>query len=597
MVEYTGPIQHKRGTTAEWAVSVIPLREGEIGYDKSLRRVKVGDGATLWAGLPWATPDSATVQRLQELAEEIEGAVAPTDAFVAGAINNPQSATKQALTATIAGVAEPLAEQAAASAFGVVPIVVDGVRPPYSDLIQLDVRETFAVGFGSSTMNALGGNELASLCGQLGISFYNGGVSGERLEWCEARIGSHRPLVSFPGDQIPASGTVTVTVSGTWDRSVATNDPIPGRAGGIPGTFAWVTDHYTWTRTTPGSALPLGGPVEHIADEGELRRADVLFLNLGKNTIGEAGADTRIIRAYQRVMAWAGAQRKRVIVFGHFADTNTPANGVERTQIVTVNRWLSKTFGPYYIDLYGYITGAQVWTDTGITKNATDDTQQALGNLPPSLANDTQHLNAATRRAVTDHLIAPVLTGMGYEYPLFTQIAADTFTRADAATLGTTEIGGLPWTTKRGTYSIVSNAARATATGTGGYAAATVVVPGGEQDYRVRATVEEQNCGVIARATGAQGYMFGWSTSSGGYRLRRVSSGGTSTTIGGHPAAFVAGAEIALVPEGTKLTPYVNGVAGPAVDDSTYIGTEAGLWNLTGLTNDVLAWGLDTIDN
>jgi hypothetical protein len=48
-------IQIRRGTTAEWLASIDALSQGELGYDLSLKKFKVGDGTSLWNGLPWAT--------------------------------------------------------------------------------------------------------------------------------------------------------------------------------------------------------------------------------------------------------------------------------------------------------------------------------------------------------------------------------------------------------------------------------------------------------------------------------------------------------------------------------------------------------------
>jgi hypothetical protein len=46
-------IQVRRGTTAEWAAaSPVVLEAGELGYDTTLKRLKVGDGSTEWAALP-----------------------------------------------------------------------------------------------------------------------------------------------------------------------------------------------------------------------------------------------------------------------------------------------------------------------------------------------------------------------------------------------------------------------------------------------------------------------------------------------------------------------------------------------------------------
>lgn len=43
--------QQKRGTSAQWAASVVPLRDGEFGIDKDTGVIKMGDGFTMWADL------------------------------------------------------------------------------------------------------------------------------------------------------------------------------------------------------------------------------------------------------------------------------------------------------------------------------------------------------------------------------------------------------------------------------------------------------------------------------------------------------------------------------------------------------------------
>jgi hypothetical protein len=48
-------IQIRRGTTVEWLASLDPLSQGELGYDLSLKKFKVGDGTSLWSSLQWAT--------------------------------------------------------------------------------------------------------------------------------------------------------------------------------------------------------------------------------------------------------------------------------------------------------------------------------------------------------------------------------------------------------------------------------------------------------------------------------------------------------------------------------------------------------------
>lgn len=46
----------RRGTAAQWTSSNPVLGLGEIGYETDTRRSKVGDGASLWAALPYWIP-------------------------------------------------------------------------------------------------------------------------------------------------------------------------------------------------------------------------------------------------------------------------------------------------------------------------------------------------------------------------------------------------------------------------------------------------------------------------------------------------------------------------------------------------------------
>lgn len=96
MADLVGPIQFKRGTSAAWASATVPLAEGEMGIDLTLKRVKIGDGATLWPGLPWTTPDADTLDALQDLLETLASVTAPVDAAMTAVQTNPASSFAQA---------------------------------------------------------------------------------------------------------------------------------------------------------------------------------------------------------------------------------------------------------------------------------------------------------------------------------------------------------------------------------------------------------------------------------------------------------------------------------------------------------------------
>lgn len=48
-------IQLKRGSTSSWLAGSTKLAEGQPGYDKDLKKIKIGDGKHTWAELPNAS--------------------------------------------------------------------------------------------------------------------------------------------------------------------------------------------------------------------------------------------------------------------------------------------------------------------------------------------------------------------------------------------------------------------------------------------------------------------------------------------------------------------------------------------------------------
>lgn len=48
-------IQFKRGKSASWQSQATPLADGQPGYDKDRRKIKIGDGKSSWKDLPYAS--------------------------------------------------------------------------------------------------------------------------------------------------------------------------------------------------------------------------------------------------------------------------------------------------------------------------------------------------------------------------------------------------------------------------------------------------------------------------------------------------------------------------------------------------------------
>lgn len=89
-------IQLRRGTSVEWAAATSPLAMGEMGYDTTVKKFKIGDGTSLWSSLNWTTILPS------EISEIIDDRVASL--IVAGS-NITTSYNDVAGTLTISGTA------------------------------------------------------------------------------------------------------------------------------------------------------------------------------------------------------------------------------------------------------------------------------------------------------------------------------------------------------------------------------------------------------------------------------------------------------------------------------------------------------------
>ena len=52
-------IQIRRDTSANWAAVNPTLKDGELGYETGVGRLKVGNGTTAWSGLQYVTSSNA----------------------------------------------------------------------------------------------------------------------------------------------------------------------------------------------------------------------------------------------------------------------------------------------------------------------------------------------------------------------------------------------------------------------------------------------------------------------------------------------------------------------------------------------------------
>lgn len=293
-----------------------------------------------------------------------------------------------------------------------VKVYTDAPYTAGSNVLPVHTNTSRIAIWGSSSAELIG-PELATVATELGASLTEGGKGAERAEHIAARLGS-APALLVPADgsmAIPASGAVTVTspTFGPWENLRA----YTGTWAGVHGTLSSTSTTLTFTRTTAGDQVTIEGPTPIHPDLGLACRADVTLLWMGKNNTGNAGAADFVIRTTDAAHDWLAPLQKRCLVLGHFVDMNQPATSNQRTNVTEINAAHAARYGAAFLDVQAYLTGTQVWTDTGITPTQADLDQQAAGNKPPSLSTDNGHLNAAADTAVAN-LIRDRLTSLGW---------------------------------------------------------------------------------------------------------------------------------------------------------------------------------------
>lgn len=281
-----------------------------------------------------------------------------------------------------------------------------------SDLLPVRTDATHWAIWGSSSSAGIAPH-LQFLADSHGVTLTAGGQGSERAEHIAARIGSH-PAMLIPADgslTIPASGAVTVTSSSFTPASYL--KAYTGTWAGVHGTLSSTATAMTFTRTTAGETVTLTGEAPMIPELGHAARDAVTLLWMGKNNTGTPGSAAHVIGLTDQAHDWLAPLQKRCLVLGHFVDTNQPAASTQRTNVTAINAAHAGRYGDAFLDVSGYLTGSQVWTDTGITPTQTDLDQQALGNKPPSLSVDNLHLNGPGYEAVRD-LINDRMTTLGW---------------------------------------------------------------------------------------------------------------------------------------------------------------------------------------
>lgn len=381
-----------------------------------------------------------------------------------------------------------------------------------------------ASGWGSSTMSRLG-EDIQAMFAKRNTTYHHtaGAVGGFQISHIAAAVGV-RPLLA-KAFTIPA-GTTPVTITPTnltEGNNTAVAVAWTGTFAGVPGLIQSYQNSSVWTftRNTAGVAKEVPEGTPYIPARSAEYQAGVTILNPGKNTLSALSAEwtvEKVIELTEQMYDYFAGAGRQVLVLGHFVDTGKPANSITRGPIQQFNSHMKARYGGRFVDISAYLTGSQVWTDTGITPTAIDIAEQALGNKPPSLSGDSggvpgadvQHLSQAADLAVT-RLIEAKLEDLGWLNvpPPINQLTtiSDDFNRPDGE-LGVTSIGGQEWKPTGGSSVMAKVAGQKMVNTESTLRRSMITPPSGSNNYEVSAriaglgaTPADRNMQIILRGT------------------------------------------------------------------------------------------------
>lgn len=413
--------------------------------------------------------------------------------------------------------------------------------------------QTIAI-YGDSLTESVGTNwpetTLASLSG---LPVINLGKSGQGAADIITRQGGLSPQVTLAGGQIPA-GTTPVTIS-TIDPSIGWRVNGSGTFG-FTGTLAdtpgqlvhdLVTDIWTFTRTTAGTAVTVPAASVFTRNEDLSYRNHLTILWAGRNNVSPNTLPMTRDLIELAITEGIRSHIKKYLVLGIINGQNEATGSSSHTLITSHNATLSTRYGLQFYDIRRDFIDDGL-TIAGITPTTADTNAIAADTPPASLMSDTIHPNAAGYGVIA-RLVAEKIATLGWipeviepTAPIQT-LTSDSFDRANTSSgvLGTTDVaqGGtaLAWTAE-GQLQIISNRVGSTSLS----AARRATVDVGVVDHHVKATLAITDGGLITRWTdGNNHYVARINSTNGAIAIDRRVGGAVTSLYESAAGAFQAG--------------------------------------------------------
>lgn len=248
-----------------------------------------------------------------------------------------------------------------------------------------------------------------------GLTGSNKGASGYGVADIAIRQGGLTVYFNAASDQIPASGSVALTLVNSPTTGYRTNSVITfsGTLAGVSGTLTKAADG-TWSfaRSSSGSVVscPPGTPFVCATWAGT--ENDIQSIWMGRNNVGAATFQQDTLDNVARCVAFMGPLFKRYVIISVTNGTSEGVGTSNYNSIIACNNALKNVYGDRFYDLRAdFIQNGLA--KVGITPTSQDLIDIAADRPPSSLMGDSIHPNADGYNA-QKQLFADWLINKGY---------------------------------------------------------------------------------------------------------------------------------------------------------------------------------------
>jgi len=275
-----------------------------------------------------------------------------------------------------------------------------------SSAIIADVPDIGWAAWGNSmTAIASSGDWVNKLALLLNQEVYPGGTGGNTIWQMAGRQGGGVIRVVVSGDQIPASGAVTVSKSTLFNPYNGT--PTEGTLCGVEGTLT----NNSFTRISSGSVVACPAGSVFVPKYGALYKGRGQIIEVNRNSLnptvvsgspvdGAVAPIEKHIQIYRQMMNYRGYRVPHTLLWQCPPRTVEPFGSAARAEYDARMDALEEAFPENFVRIGDMLRTTEAASAAGITFTSQDNLDITDGITPTSFRSDGVHLTAAGGTAV-----------------------------------------------------------------------------------------------------------------------------------------------------------------------------------------------------